>query len=159
MTRAPIALAMAGFGLLVAAACARPMQEWDVMSMPAVCDSVPRPVQPGEPIGPTLPTGERARADSGTVIGTVTEAGTGRTLHAATVALVVSRSSDCDWQVVRRAATTSTGGFTMRSVVPGQYRLRVTRIGQRVHEQPLAVRAGAIDTVVVALGALRCSGY
>jgi hypothetical protein len=159
VTSAPCTLAVAAIGLFVAAACARPMQEWDVMSMPAVCDSVPRPVRPGEPLGATLPTGERASADSGTVVGMVTEAGTGRTMHGATAALLVSQSSDSSWQTVRRVATTSTGGFAIRSVVPGQFRLRVTRIGQRPHEQPLDVRAGAIDTVVVALGALRCSSY
>ncbi|HEU4720545.1 MAG TPA: hypothetical protein VFS59_04220 [Gemmatimonadaceae bacterium] len=50
------------------------------------------------------------------MIGTVTEAGTGRTMNGATVALVVSRSADGTWQIVRPVATTSTGGFVMRSV-------------------------------------------
>lgn len=129
------------------------------MSVPAVCDSIPRPLKPGEPLGATLPAGERATADSGTVIGAVTEAGTGRTMEMATVSLLVAPSADSSWTPVRRVVATAAGGFAIRSIVPGRYRLRVTRIGQRLHEQPLDVRAGAIDTVVVALGALRCSGY
>ena len=135
------------------------MPEWDVMSMPAVCDSVPLSLKPGEPTGATLPEAVRPSSDSGTVIGTVTEAGTNRTIGGAGVALRPLPQSDSTRRPVRRARTTRSGGFEVRSLVPGQYQFRVTNIGQRPHERAVDVRAGVIDTFVLQLGAYRCSGF
>jgi hypothetical protein len=68
------------------AGCAKP-QPLDVMMAPAVCDSVPPPVTPGERVGGELPPGIAAPADSGVVLGVVQQARTGRPLQAASVLL------------------------------------------------------------------------
>jgi hypothetical protein len=141
------------------AACARPVQEWDVMSMPAVCDSVASPARPGEPVGATLPPDVRPSPDSGTAIGTVTEAGSGRTMQGTSVVFLSLPVSDSTRRPRRGAITSATGGFEVRALVPGAYRLRVSRIGQLPHEQEIDVRAGVIDTFVVQLRPWRCRGY
>lgn len=144
---------------LLIAACARPMQEWDVMSTPAVCDSVASPVKPGERVGAALPSDVRASPDSGTAIGTVTEFGSTRTLQGVSVAFLPLPESDSTRRPRRGAFTSTTGGFEVRSLVPGAYRFRVARIAQLPHERRVDVRAGAIDTFVVQLRPWRCSGY
>jgi hypothetical protein len=145
--------------LLVIAACARPMPEWDEMSGLAVCDSVPLPLKPGEPVGATLPGDVRPSPDSGTAIGTVTEAESGRTMLGAAVAFLALPASDSTRRPRRGTVTSPAGGFEVRSLVPGAYRLRVLRIGQRPHEREVDVRAGAIDTFLVQVRPLRCSSY
>ena len=144
---------------LSAAACARPMQEWDVMSMPAVCDSVPLPLKPGELVGATLPPDVRPSPDSGTAIGTVIEAESGRTIQGAGVVFSALPASDSVRRPRRGTYTSRAGGWEVRSLVPGAYRLRVARIGLRPHERRVDVRTGAIDTFVVQVLPLRCSGY
>lgn len=151
-------LLVAALGLLPAA-CARPMQEWDDMSGLAVCDSIPRPIDPGEPVGATLPAGVRPSAESGTVIGTVTEAGSGRTMRAATVTFhTLPERSDSNARPARGARTSATGGFEVRSLVPGSYRIRVSAIGHRPRDQRIDVHAGAVDTLAVQLPVHRCTG-
>lgn len=154
----PRALAAACIIALSVAACARPMPEWDVMSMPPLCDSIPLPLKPGEPIGATLPEAVRPSSDSGTAVGTVTEAGTDRTLGGAAIAFRPLPPSDSTRRPTRRARTTRSGGFEVRALVPGRYQFRITGIGHRPHEREVDVRAGVIDTFAVQLGAYRCSG-
>jgi hypothetical protein len=89
---------------------------------------------------------------------TVTEVGTNRPLGGAGVVFRPLPQSDSTRRPTRRASTTRSGGFEVRSLVPGRYRFRVTSIGQRSHEREVDVRAGVIDTFAVQLGAYRCSG-
>ncbi len=129
------------------------------MSMPAVCDSMPPPLREGEPVGATLPSDVRPSPDSGTAIGTVTEVESGRTMQGAGVVLSSLPASDSARRPRRGTYTSRAGGFEVRSLMPGVYRLRVSRIGMLPHERQVDVRAGAIDTFVVRLRPWRCSGY
>ena len=129
------------------------------MSMPAVCDSMPAPLRKGEPSGATLPADVRPSPDSGTAIGTVTEIESRRTMPGVSVAFSALPGSDSTRRPRRGAHTSGAGGFVVRSLVPGPYRLRVGRIGMLPQERQVDVRAGAIDTCVVQLRPWRCSGY
>jgi hypothetical protein len=141
------------------AACARPMPEWDVMSAPAVCDSTALPARPDERLGATLPADVRPSPDSGTAIGTVTEDESGRTMQGAAVSFLALPASDSARRPRRGAITSPAGGFEVRSLLPGTYRLTVLRIGQHPHERQVDVRAGAVDTFLVQVRPWRCSGY
>jgi hypothetical protein len=139
------------------AGCAKP-QPLDVMMAPAVCDSVPPPVTPGERVGGELPPGIAAPADSGVVLGVVQQARTGRPLQAASVLL---RPRDASVAVPPLTGTVSNaaGGFVLRAVRPGAYTLRTALIGHLPQEKTLTVRPGAIDTVSTELTYMHCVGY
>ncbi len=145
--------------VIFSAACAT-QQHYDLMSAPALCDTVPSSIRAGEPTGGTLPSGVRATADSGTVIGTVVELRTRRPLSGATVTLhqptaaVPSVAS-----AVVGAPTDIAGSFVLRVRAPATYTLAVHRIGYRPRTQSMSFRAGAIDTGHIELQYERCVGY
>ena len=82
-----------------------------------------------------------ARAQTGTVTGTVTDAVTGRSLEGATLSIV----SD------RRLVTASDdrGRFVIRNVPAGTQTLRVARLGMRLLTRTLAVSAGDTARVTI----------
>lgn len=152
----PIAILTA---LTLASACVTQRQH-DLMSEPAICDTVPPPVRAGERVGGTLPSAERPGLDSGVVIGTVVEAGTGRTLGGATVTLHAPFASLSEITPAMIAVPTNTlGGFVIRAPAPVRYTLAVRRIGSRPTIRSIVVRAGAIDTLHVELHYGQCIGY
>ena len=128
------------------------------MSSTAVCDSIPIPLRPGEPLGATLPPNVLAHPDSGVVIGTVTETGSNRTLSGAVVLFRAMPPADSLRRPRRAVYTSRGGGFEARALAPGGYRLRVSRIGALPYEREIDVRAGVIDTFVVQLRPWRCVG-
>lgn len=145
--------------LTLASACAR-QQRYDVMSAPAMCDTVPPPLRAGERVGGTLPTVEQPAPDSGVVIGTVVEAGTGRALAGATVSLHAPFASVSEiTPVIVAVPTNALGGFVLRARAPVTYTLVARRIGSRPTIRSIAVRAGAIDTLQVELLYWQCIGY
>jgi hypothetical protein len=137
--------------------CRRP-EPVDIMSAPATCDSVPPPLAPGERVGGELPSGISATADSGTVIGVVLQARSGRPLQAVTVRLGPVGSSVTSTPVARTLSN-PVGGFIVRSVPPGMYTLRTLVIGHYPSERTIIVRPGAIDTVRAEMAYLHCVGY
>jgi hypothetical protein len=137
--------------------CAK-AQPLDVISAPAVCDSVPPPLAPGERIGGELPPGVAATVDAGAVVGVVQEARSGRPLQAATVRLD-SVGSRLPSVPLGHALSDAAGGFTLRAVRPGTYTLRTMLIAHVPRERAITVRAGAIDTVSMELAYLHCMGY
>jgi len=153
--RAFVVASVAVFGLLYG--CRRP-EPVDVMMAPAVCDSVPPRLAPGERVGGQLPSGISATADAGTVIGVVLQAQTERPLAGVTVSLRHIGSS-LQSAPVARAISDGAGGFRLTPVRPGAYTLRMTTIGARARERPVTVRLGAIDTVRAEMVYMSCSGY
>ena len=129
------------------------------MFAPAVCDSVATPVQPGEQLGATPPLGVQPHRDSAVVIGTVTEVSSNRTMSGAGVRFRPLPEADSTRRPSRYAHTNYTGGFEIRSLAPGSYRLWVGRIGMLPIERQVNVRAGVVDTFVVELRPWRCIGY
>lgn len=85
---------------------------------------------------------------TGTVVGTVTDAATAESLPGASVAL--RRSVDDD-DVVAGAVAGSAGEYRVQNVPPGAYVLRVSYVGYRTVSVPVNVRAGATETVDVEL--------
>ncbi len=131
--------------VILSAACAK-QQKYDMMSAPAICDTVPSSLGAREKSGGTLLSGVRAIADSGTVIGTVVEMGTRRplagamvTLHQPTAALPTVASA------LVGAPTDIAGSVVLRVRDPGTYTLAVHRIGYRPRTRSMTLGAGAID--------------
>jgi hypothetical protein len=138
--------------LIAAVACFK-QPAIDVMTLPAVCDTIP----------PARAAGVRARmptvsiaSDRGAVVGTAVEAGTSRPLAFSDTRLV---SVDSPTLAAFLAIADSAGGFVFRAIAPGTYTLRTRAVGHRVEEQRIDVRAGTIDTVRVALRYFTCIGY
>ncbi len=83
-----------------------------------------------------------AAQQSGSITGTVAEAGTGVPLSAAQIFIVGTNMG---------ARSRDDGRFTMLDVAPGQYQLRVQRIGYRSGTMDVTVGAGAAQTVDIEL--------
>jgi hypothetical protein len=153
--RSVIFASLAAFGLL--SGCARP-QSYDVMRGSVTCDSVPPPLARGERAGGELPSGISPITGSGVLIGVVLQARTGRPLQPASVWLHKPGSklvSTTDGHAVSNVA----GGFTVRSMQPGTYTMRITLIGHSPRERTVTVRPGAIDTIRTELTYMNCIGY
>lgn len=145
--------------VLLSAACAR-QQNYDVMSVPATCDTVPPRLGATEISGGTFPAGVRAIANSVTVVGTVVETGTRRPLASAMVALHQPTAAlPPVASALARASTDIAGGFVLRVRAAGSYTLAVHRIGYRPRSRTTTLGAGAIDTVQIELQYERCIGY
>lgn len=129
----------------------------DVMTMTAVCDSVPPPLGAGEPtLG--LPSEVSVADGAGIVVGVVAEAQSGRPLHGADVSL--SKEADMVLAGVGKAKPTATSGsFVLGPYPPGNYLLRIRVIGHQSQEKPVTLRAGTVDTVRIAMRYYRCAGY
>jgi len=84
----------------------------------------------------------RAFAQSGTIVGSVTDRGTGQPLDAARAQIVGSTAG---------AASDARGRFVLRTVAPGTYSVRVARIGFRPEVASVTVTAGDSARVSVAL--------
>ena len=153
--RTLVVASIAALGYLSGCTRAQPL---DVMSAPAVCDSVPPPLARGERVGGELPLGISASADSGVVVGVVLQAQTGRPLSGATVSLRPGGSSLTSARM-GGAVSNAAGGFSLRPVLPGTYTMRTTLIGHFPRERTVTVRAGAVDTVRTELAYLHCVGY
>jgi TonB-dependent SusC/RagA subfamily outer membrane receptor len=76
-------------------------------------------------------------AQSGTIMGSVFDAQTGKSLPGANVILT---------EIVRGAAAEFDGAFTISGIPAGSYTLRVSYVGYRTHEQPVEVEP---DTLVL----------
>jgi hypothetical protein len=153
--RTVIAASIVVLGHLSGCTRAQPL---DVMALPAVCDSVPPPLALGERVGGELPSAIASPSDSGMVIGVVLQARTGRALQAASIRLD-SVGASVTSTPVRRGISDQMGGFALRPVRPGTYRLRTTLIGHYPRERTVTVRPGAIDTVRTELTIIHCEGY
>lgn len=143
---------------VMASACAR-QQGLNVMTMEAVCDTIPRPMAPGEHVGGALPAAVAAVAERGVVIGVVLEAGTKRVLQHSRVRLYRSRSDTGRVQVGKDAWTNASGGFVLAPQDPGTYALVINRINYSAHTRQVTLRAGVVDTVHAELLYRSCVGY
>lgn len=85
-----------------------------------------------------------AGAQSGTVVGTVTDRATGQPLDAARAQVVGSNAG---------AASDARGRFLLRNIAPGTYSIRVARIGFRPEVASVSVVAGDSARVSFALSA------
>jgi len=132
----------------------------DAMSMPAVCDSAPPPLAAGaQHRAVRVPQVARATG-RGTVVGTIVEAGSGQPLSYGEASLHrVATDSAVGRPVGRPVMADSLGGFALTDLAPGAYTLRVRAISHRFEEHPVAVRAGAVDTVRVEMRYYSCHGY
>lgn len=131
--------------------------ELNVMRQPAACDTVPPQLAPGEASGGRVPRALVSAAE-GVVVGTVTEAGTGRPLSSAGVTLFRGAGSERR-QVGREVATDAAGGFALGSAVAGVYTLRVRAIQHTASERPVVLLGGVADTIHLRMRYFRCVGY
>ena len=83
-----------------------------------------------------------ALAQSGTIVGSVTDRGTGQPLEAARAQIVGSTAG---------AASDARGRFVLRSIAPGTYSIRVARIGFRPEVASVTVTGGDSARVSVSL--------
>ncbi|HET7551678.1 MAG TPA: carboxypeptidase-like regulatory domain-containing protein [Gemmatimonadaceae bacterium] len=128
------------------------------MTVPAQCDTVPPPLTRNEQLGGTIPHDVVAAADSGIVIGVVTEARSGRVLPYSGISLFRGEGDE-RVMVGSEKATDSLGGFVLGPGSPGQYTLRVRSMQHYLEERRLELQAGTVDTVRVAMRYFRCVGY
>jgi hypothetical protein len=134
-------------------------QQYDIMSAPAKCDTVPLPLRPGEQIGGVIPAARRAGQDSVLVIGTLVEATTTRALQGGSVALF-DRSAPIDrQQPIAIAATNVTAGFLFIAPRPGSYTLVARHVGYQTRTQPVELQVGMADTLRLELQYHYCVGY
>jgi hypothetical protein len=90
-------------------------------------------------------------ADAQTIRGSVVDDSTRRPLQGAVLTLVDSRGKDVDRPPVR---TDSLGQFAVHASGPGQYAIRVTRIGYTpLTSQPVSLAAGEALTLSLSLSA------
>ena len=137
----------------LASACARPShQDLNVMTIPAVCDSVP-PHRHGP--APTIPTLPAPQAPLGAVVGAVSEAGTGLALAYATIDLARLDSLPSG----RLLSADSLGGFAIDGLAPGTYSLRVRSFNHRFRLHELHISPAVLETLTVALPYYQCTGY
>jgi hypothetical protein len=130
-------------GSAVACGPRAPRPELNVMRAPAVCDTVPASLESEDRGGP-VPTAA-APADSGRVVGVVTDARTGRGARFVEVRLrraaVAPADSGRAADVVRGWADTG-GGFALGPVPPGAYTLDVRQVGYTPYVRPYVVPPG-----------------
>jgi len=84
-------------------------------------------------VGLTFIAASLARAQTGTVIGTVTDRGTGQPIDAARAQIVGTTLA---------AASDTRGTFIVRSIRPGNYSVRVSRIGFRPEVAAVTLAGG-----------------
>ena len=145
-------------GVIVGSGCAR-TKPINVMMLEATCDTIPRPLSPGEQVGGTLPTPVLAVAERGMVLGVVLEAGTGRVLPGSRVRLYRSRSDTGRVQVGKDVSTNTSGAFVLEPQLPAIYTLVVNRIGYSAHTRQVTLQAGVVDTIRIELPYRSCIGY
>jgi hypothetical protein len=144
--------------VLLLQGCAHAPQ-YDVMSAPAICDSLPTPLRPGERVGGTLPTARRPGLDSVLVIGTVLEVGSGRSLSGASISLFATTGPDRIDKPITRAVTNVDAGFLIVAPRPGRYSLVAHLIGHHPAKQEVVLRTGEMDTVRLEMHYINCIGY
>ena len=98
------------------------------------------------------------RSDRAAIVGTVSEAGTGRPLESA-ISLRSDSAASGSPTAARTSYTDSLGGFTLLSVSPGAYTIHFQSLGHVMAERHLVVRMGATDTVLAELQFFTCIGY
>ena len=149
-THPAIAFSLA-VALMTLGAC-RPPQPVDIMTMPAVCDTIPPMV--GRTARMPLVAAERSR---GAIVGVVTESITGLAVPQADVRLLDPATRNA---VAGPVVTDSRGGFALASLpVHGPYRLVVRSIGHDASEREVRILLGVVDTETVAMRYRVCSGY
>jgi hypothetical protein len=125
----------------------------DPMTTAGACDTTPM-----KPLGRVVEMPDATPLiDFGVVAGTVVQDETGDALEGAVVdirALGDSTDSTRLWR-----STNSKGGFTLDSLKPRQYRLRVRRVGEHPRTFTIQPAIGRVDTLTVRLRAFRCYGY
>ena len=126
----------------------------NVMTLPAVCDSVP----PAVPIAarriPRVPE-TNLRPSTGAVVGAVIEMVSSQPIAYAMAELRLIDSS----RILSSVPTDTLGGFALRNVPPGAYRLRVRAMQHRFEERGVLVQEDVIDTVQVHMRYFTCTGY
>lgn len=128
-------------GVIVEYGCARP-RPVDLMMMEPVCDTIPRPLAPGEVVGGAVPAGIVAVAERGILLGVVLEAGTRRALQGARVRLYHTRSDTGLVQVGHDVWTNASGAFQLEPQLPAEYALTINRIGYSARTQVVLLQAG-----------------
>jgi hypothetical protein len=132
--------------------CSRQPAQIDAMST-GWCDT--RPMKPiGLPV--VIPT-ISARPDLGAITGSVVQSETGDALYGALISLTQSGQGQAKSQPSR--VSDSKGGFAFDSVPPGEYQLKVRRVGEVFDTLTVHLKANQVDTVRFDMRAYRCYGY
>lgn len=144
--------------VIMGSGCAR-QRAVNIMMVEWACDTVPRPLAPGDQVGGTVPGAVAVVAERGILVGVVQEAGTRRVLQGSRVRLYRGHSDTERVQVGKDVSTNASGGFVLEPQEPGSYALAISRIGYRAYTQSVTLRAGVVDTIHAALSYQRCIGY
>jgi len=140
--------------LAVVVGCA-PRKAPDVMRARPVCDSIPPQVQLAPLVTGRIPHVSAGR-DVGAVVGIVTESGGGGPLPYGDASLLRTPGNVVVAGPVR---VDSLGGFALTDVPPDGYILRVRALNHEPEARRLTVKAGAVDTIRLALRYYVCHGY
>ena len=125
-----------------------------VMTLPAVCDSVPPAVPTAARRIPRVPE-TLLQPSTGAVVGVVIELVNNQPIAYAMAELRLIDSS----RIVSSVSTDTLGGFALRNVPPGDYRLRVRAMQHRFEERGVLVQEDEIDTVQIHMRYFTCTGY
>jgi hypothetical protein len=139
------------FSLLLLVVCACSARAQDAMSLPANCSDEPAPWSGPRPRLPQVPA---PKPGNGSLVGTVRDSTTNRPLVGGVVSL---RGTDDSSQ--RETGVDSVGGFAIRDLPSGTYKIVARAIHYRFQERTVTPTAGRVDTLRIALAYHACWGY
>jgi hypothetical protein len=151
MVRMTVCVGVISLTAMAAWGCASHSQSAQETTSAGSCDTTP-----GKAVGriTRIPRVHAPDIGFGSIVGIVSEAGTGDALPGSGV-LLVSQAGGSAKSKPERGTDTS-GGFAFDSVVPGSYELRVRSLGHFHKEVEIIVVEERVDTVRLQMRIYRC---
>jgi hypothetical protein len=155
MVRRIVCVRMTSLAAIAAWGCTHRSQSAVDVTSRSLCDTVP--VKAAGRIA-RIPSVRAPDIGFGSIVGVVSETGTGDAISGSGVTLAPQASGSAKSNPAR--GTDASGGFAFDSVVPGSYEIRVRSLGHLHKEAKITVLADRVDTVRLQLRAYRCQrGY